>query len=70
MAVLIAKGLERLEVLYHENHDINLVTYTEFLKENTHLLSKDLLDAGDAVTTIERVSERETVTVTQRETLW
>ncbi len=70
MAVLIAKDLERLEVLYHENHDISLVTYMEFLKENTHLLSKDLLDAGDVVYTIERVKEQGVVTVTQRDTLW
>ena len=70
MAVLIAKDQERLEVLYHENHDTTLVTYPEFLKENTHLLSKDLLESGDEVTVIERVREQGAVTVTQRATLW
>ena len=68
--IVLANNGDRLEELYHQNHDTTLVTYTEFLKVNTHLLSKDLLDNGDVVTLIEKVQKLGTITITKRETLW
>jgi len=70
MASLIASDGDRLEEIYHRNHDTTLVTYTEFLKVNTPLLNKDLLDSGDVVTLVEKVKVPGIITITKRETLW
>lgn len=70
MAILIAKDMDRLEEIYYQNHDTTLVTYIEFLKVNTYLLAKDLLNAGDSVNIVEKVQVSGTITITKRETLW
>lgn len=70
MGILVAKDGERLEELYHQNHNTKLVTYTEFLKVNIGLLSKDLLDAGDVVTIVKKVQVSGITNITKRVTLW
>jgi len=70
MAILVANDGDRLEEIYHQNHDTTLVTYMEFLKVNTPLLNKDLLDGGDVVTLVEKVKVPGVITITKRETLW
>jgi len=69
MAVLVAVDGDRLEVIYHENHDIQRVSYLEFLGANRGLLHKDLLDAGDRVNLIES-SIQDKIIKRERVTLW
>jgi len=68
--VVKAKDLDRLEEMYYANHDTTLVTYIEFLKANTHLLSKDLLESGDEVNIVPSVAGGKGVSVQRRVTLW
>jgi len=70
MATVKAKELDRLEEIYYANHDTTLVTYIEFLKANTHLLYKDLLESGDEVNIIQKNITLKGVTVQKRATLW
>jgi len=71
MAILVANDGDRLEEIYHRNHDTKRVAYIAFLKANVHLLNKDLLDAGDKVVLVEyETIDPRVIQVKQRETLW